>query len=395
MIIFSKALADQATVWEALRASEKGQSPAPDMLRFSAQAKPVVMWNLTRRCNLACQHCYMDARGEADGELGLEEGVRLVDELADLKIPILILTGGEPLMSRNFYPLAFHARDVGLATVISTNGTLITPEVARLLAEARIRYVGVSLDSAAPKKHDLFRGAAGAHDRALQGLRNARDAGLKTGLRVTLTRDNWQDIPDLLELALAEEIPRFCLYHLVPTGRGAAIAERDVTPEQRRNVIRFLAEAAVELKNRKIEILTTDSPMDGAYLLELLKDDPRREEVRRLLTNAGGCSTGVKVANINHRGDVHPCHFMPQVVVGNVRERSFRDIWIDHPSEELLALRKMRSCLKGKCGKCDYLDLCGGCRQKAYYYCKDLMGEDPTCIIESENGSSKCDITRT
>jgi radical SAM protein with 4Fe4S-binding SPASM domain len=395
MIIFSKALADQATVWEALRASEKGQSPAPDMLRFSAQAKPVVMWNLTRRCNLACQHCYMDARGEADGELGLEEGVRLVDELADLKIPILILTGGEPLMSRNFYPLAFHARDVGLATVISTNGTLITPEVARLLAEARIRYVGVSLDSAAPKKHDLFRGAAGAHDRALQGLRNARDAGLKTGLRVTLTRDNWQDIPDLLELALAEEIPRFCLYHLVPTGRGAAIAERDVTPEQRRSVIRFLAEAAVELKNRKIEILTTDSPMDGAYLLELLKDDPRREEVRRLLTNAGGCSTGVKVANINHRGDVHPCHFMPQVVVGNVRERSFRDIWIDHPSEELLTLRKMRSCLKGKCGKCDYLDLCGGCRQKAYYYCKDLMGEDPTCIIESENGSSKCDITRT
>lgn len=392
MIIFSKALADQATVWEALRASEKGQSPAPDMLRFSAQAKPVVMWNLTRRCNLACQHCYMDARSEADGELSLEEGVRLVDELADLKIPILILTGGEPLMSRNFYPLAFHARDVGLATVISTNGTLITPEVAKLLAEARIRYVGVSLDSAASKRHDAFRGVTGAHDRALQGLRNARDAGLKTGLRVTLTRDNWQDVPDLLDLALEEEIPRFCLYHLVPTGRGAAIAERDVTPEQRRSVIRFLAEAAVELKDKKIEILTTDSPMDGAYLLELLKDDPRQEEVRRLLTNAGGCSTGVKVANINHKGDVHPCHFMPQVVVGSVRERSFRDIWIDNPSEELLALRGMRSCLKGKCGKCDYLELCGGCRQKAYYYCGDLMGEDPTCIIESQKGLSKCDV---
>jgi len=382
MIIFSKALADQATVWEALRGTEACQSLPPDLIRFSAQTKPVVMWNLTRHCNLACQHCYMDARGKAEDEMSLEEGLRLEDELADLRIPILILTGGEPLLCKNFYPLAFHAREIGLRTVVSTNGTLITPEVARLLAEARIRYVGVSLDAAAPHRHDAFRGVAGAHDRALQGLRNARDAGLKTGLRITLTRDNWQDVPALLNLALEEDIPRFCLYHLVPTGRGAGMADRDVTPEQRRSVIRLLAEAAVELKDKNIEILTTDSPMDGAYLLELLKDDPRQEQARRLLASAGGCSTGVKVANINHRGDVHPCHFMPHIVVGNVRERSFRDIWIDHPSQELLALRDMKSGLKGKCGKCDYLELCGGCRQKAYYYHGDLQGEDPTCIIE-------------
>jgi radical SAM protein with 4Fe4S-binding SPASM domain len=168
----------------------------------------------------------------------------------------------------------------------------------------------------------------------------------------------------------------------VPTGRGAGIADRDVTPEQRRSVIRLLAEAAVELKGKDIEILTTDSPMDGAYLLELLKDDPRREYVRQLMKNAGGCSTGTKVANINHRGDVHPCHFMPQVVVGNVRERSFKDIWIDNPSPELLTLRGMRTNLKGACGECEYLELCGGCRQKAYYFKGDLMDEDPTCIIE-------------
>ncbi len=385
MIIFSKALADQATVWEALRASETCQNLPPDLIRFSAQAKPVVMWNLTRRCNLACQHCYMDAEKGASEELSLEEGIRLVDDLAALQIPILIFTGGEPLLSRNFFAYAFHAREIGLRTVISTNGTLITPEVARLMAEARIRYVGVSIDSVTPERHDAFRGVAGAWDKALQGLRNARDAGLKTGLRITLTRDNWQDVPALLDLALEEEIPRFCLYHLVPTGRGAGISERDVTPEQRRSVIRLLAEAAVELKDRNIEILTTDSPMDGAYLLELLKGDPRREQVRKLLTNAGGCSTGVKVANINHKGDVHPCHFMPHVVVGNVRERSFRDIWIDHPSPELLALREIKSSLKGACGKCEYLDLCGGCRQKAYYYHGDLLGEDPTCILEQKS----------
>jgi len=386
MIIFSKALADQATVWKALREAEGCSNLPADLLRFSAQTRPVVMWNLTSHCNLACQHCYMDASREANAEMSLEEGVRLVDELAALKVPILIFTGGEPLMSKNFYALALHAREVGLRTVISTNGTLITPEVARLLAEAEIRYVGVSLDSVSPERHDAFRGVAGAFARALQGLKNARDAGLKTGLRITLTRDNWQDVPALLSLALEQGIPRFCLYHLVPTGRGAGIADRDVTPEQRRSVIRLLAEAAEGLKGKDIEILTTDSPMDGAYLLEILKerDDPRQENVRRLLSNAGGCSTGVKVANINHRGDVHPCHFMPQVVVGNVRERSFRDIWIDHPSPELLALRDIKSSLTGACGRCDYLDLCGGCRQKAFFYNGDLKAEDPTCIVERQ-----------
>ncbi len=386
MIIFSKALADQATVWETLRAAETCERLPADLIRFSGMSKPVVMWNLTRACNLACQHCYMDAKAAGSEEMSLEEGVRLVDELNELKIPILILTGGEPLLARNFYPLVFHAREVGLRTVISTNGTLITPEVAQLLAEAQIRYVGVSLDSVSPERHDAFRGVAGAHARALQGLKNARDAGLKTGLRITLTRDNWQDVPELLDLALQEEIPRFCLYHLVPTGRGAALTDRDVTPEQRRCVIRFLAEAAMELKGEKIEILTTDSPMDGAYLLELLKGDPRREQAKKLLTNAGGCSTGIKVANINHKGDVHPCHFMPHIVVGNVRERSFRDIWIDHPSQELQELRGIKTHLEGACGKCDYLEMCGGCRQKAYYHQGDLRGEDPTCILKGQMG---------
>lgn len=382
MIIFSKALANKATVWETLRTSETCENLPPDLVRFSGQARPVVMWNLTRQCNLSCDHCYLDAKAEVQDEINLEEGIRLIDDLAELKVPVLIFTGGEPLLSKNFYAFASYAREVGLATALSTNGTLITPQVARLLVEAKIRYVGVSLDSARPEAHDKFRGVAGAYNRALQGLKNARDAGLKTGLRVTLTRDNWFEIPSLLELALKEGIPRFCLYHLVPTGRGSGIADRDVTPEQRRSVIRLLAEAAVELKDKEIEILTTDSPMDGAYLLEMLRDDPRREHVRKLLTNAGGCSTGSKVANVNHRGDVHPCHFMPQVIVGNIRERSFRDIWIDNSVPELKALREMRSNLKGDCKECEYLDLCGGCRQKAFHYLGDILGEDPTCILK-------------
>lgn len=384
MIIFSKVLADHGTVWDAIRAAEEvGEPISADMIRFSGEKKPVVMWNITRHCNLNCDHCYIDATASAAEELTLEEGIRLIDDLADLKIPILILTGGEPLLSRNFYAYAFHAKEVGLRTVISTNGTLITPEVAGLLAEAQIRYVGVSLDSCRREVHDSFRGVEGAHERALAGLVNAREAGLKTGLRVTLTRDNWHEVPALLELALEMEIPRFCLYHLVPVGRGAGISDRDVTAEERRSVIRFLAEAAVELKDREIEILSTDSPMDGAYLLEMLKDDPqRRERARKLLKSSGGCTAGVKVANINHRGDVHPCHFMPEVVVGNVRERSFRDIWIDGPTPQLLELRDIRSHLLGACADCEYLDVCGGCRQKARYYCGDVLGEDPTCVVK-------------
>jgi radical SAM protein with 4Fe4S-binding SPASM domain len=388
VIVFSKALADQATVWKTLHASGGCENLPPELLRFSAENRPVVMWNLTKQCNLACAHCYLDARAKESEELTLEEGIGVIDQLAELKIPMLIFTGGEPLLSRSFFAYAFHAQKRGLRAVISTNGTLITPEVAGLLAEAGIGYVGVSLDSAVPERHDKFRGISGAHQRALQGLRCARDAGLKTGLRVTLTRENWHEIPALLNLALEERIPRFCLYHLVPTGRGAGIASRDVTPEERRAVVQLLAEAAVELKENDFEILTTDSPMDGAYLLEILKGDPRREQVWQLMRNAGGCSAGIKVANINYRGDVFPCHFMPHIVLGNLRMSSFREIWIDKPSPELRALRKIRSSLKGACGECQYLEVCGGCRQKALFYSGDLQGEDPSCIVEERWSSA-------
>lgn len=142
-------------------------------------------------------------------------------------------------------------------------------------------------------------------------------------------------------------------------------------------------EAAVELREKEIEILTTDSPIDGAFIVEMLRGDPERmEHVKRLLINAGGCSAGSKVANISPAGDVHPCQFMPQIVVGNVRERSFRDIWIDNPSQELLLIRNSRRYLKGRCSRCEHLELCGGCRQKAYYHRGDLFEEDPTCMLE-------------
>lgn len=387
MIIFSKVLADRGTVWDALRAKEMAAARAPDdLIRFSSEVKPVVMWNITRECNLACKHCYMDARGPHPEEWTLEEGIRFIDEMAGIEIPMLIVTGGEPLASKNFFPYAFHAKSRGVRVVISTNGTLITPEAASLLKEADIRYVGVSLDAASSELHDRFRGVRGCFDRALQGLRNARDAGLKTGVRITINKTNWQEVPALIDLCVRENIPRFCLYHLVPSGRGENIADWDITKEQRIKVLKVLYDKALELRDKEIEILTTDSPMDGVYILERLKrDDPGRiPQVRELLKISGGCSIGNKVANVDYLGNVNPCHFTPQKRIGNVRKKPFSEIW-NTPNKLLMDLRNQKALLKGKCGICDYKDVCGGCRQKANHAYGDFLQEDPTCIYDPYN----------
>ena len=388
MIIFSMVLADRGTVWDAIRAREVACAEAPDdLIRFSSEVKPVVMWNITRECNLSCKHCYMDARSPHPDEWTLEEGIRFIDEMARLEMPMLIITGGEPLMSKNLFPFAFHAKEKGVRMVISTNGTLITPEVAVLLAEADIRYVGVSVDAATAEMHDAFRGVTGAFDRAMEGIQNAQDAGLKTGLRITIQKENWQEVPKLLDLCVEKGIPRFCLYHLVPTGRGKHIMEElDVTKEERTQVLKYLYDSAIELRDKEIEILTTDSPMDGVYILERLKrEDPERfDQVRELLKISGGCSIGNKVANVDYLGNVNPCHFTPQMSVGNVKERSFDEIWNGNPGEQLLEIRARRKTLDGTCGRCEYMDVCGGCRQKAYFYEGNFYGGDPTCIYDPD-----------
>ena len=390
MIIFSKVLADRATVWEAIRAKEMAAKDAPDdLIRFSSEIKPVVMWNITRACNLRCKHCYLDAKDAHPDELTLEEGKAFIDDLADMGIPMLIITGGEPLMSKNFFSYAFYAKEKGVRVVISTNGTVISKDMAKKLKEADILYVGVSVDAASSDVHDEFRGLPGSWDKAIQGVKNAMDAGLKTGLRITVNKLNWQEVPALLDLAVDLGVPRFCLYHLVPTGRGEDIADWDITKEQRLEVLEHLYDKALELRDKEIEILTTDSPMDGVYILERLKkDDPERfDDVRELLKISGGCSIGNKVANVDYLGNVSPCHFAPQKKVGNIREKSFMEIWNEHPCELLVQLRDKNELLKGKCGICEYKDVCGGCRQKAYHFKGDFLEEDPTCIYDPESGS--------
>ncbi len=390
MIIFSKVLGDNATVYDALRAGERPEGDLPDgMLRFSRTGKPVVVWNVTKRCNLRCEHCYLDAAEPEADELSLADFGRTMEDLAKCGVPLVIFSGGEPLLRRDFLDILGLAKDAGLRSVISTNGTLITGDMAERLAARGVRYVGVSLDAAHPEVHDRFRGVDGCWRKALDGVRKARDAGIRTGFRITVTRDNYRELPDLLELALRERVERFCVYHLVPTGRGAGIMAKDLDRSQREWVLSFLYEKAIELRDRNIEILTTDSPMDGVYILERLKrEQPERyEAARRMLALGSGCTIGSKVANISHRGDVTPCHFAPEIVLGNVRRNTFSEIWNAPGSPLVQGLRAMPAGLTGKCGRCDYNDLCRGCRKRALFGSGDWMGEDPACTYDPPPGA--------
>ncbi len=385
MIIFSKVLGNKGTVYDALRAGAAcGRDVPDDMIRFSKEQRPVVVWNITRRCNLRCEHCYLDASDTADDEMSLEDFGEVVNDLVKCEVPLIIFSGGEPLVRKDFFEILKLVKDAGLKSVISTNGTLITPENAERLAELGVRYVGVSLDAACPEIHDRFRGVKGSWEKAVEGVRNAKTAGIRTGLRITVTKDNYRELPALLDLALREGVERFCVYHLIPTGRGASMIAKDLDKNEREWVLSFLYEKSIELRDKEIEILTTDSPMDGVYILERLRrENPEAyADARKLLAIGSGCTIGTKIANIDYRGDVMPCHFAPEIVVGNVREKTFAQLWIKEPCNELTELREISSRLKGKCGRCDYLDVCRGCRKRALFHTGDWKGEDPSCLYD-------------
>ncbi len=388
MIGLTKLLCGRATVSEALSYDRHGRADRegrPDLIQF-AQVGPVVVWNVTARCNLRCAHCYA-AEATGGDELTTDEGRSLIDDLAGLGVPVLLLSGGEPLMREDVFELIAYARERGLRPSLSTNGTLVDTETAGRLAEVGAAYVGVSLDGL-EETHDRFRGEPGAFKRALAGLRAARDAGLKTGIRFTVTRDNVNDLPGLLRLTEEERIPRFCMYHLVYAGRGKGLRDRDLSAPERRELVEGLISRALDWCERgvEVEILTTDNHADGVLVLHYVEEHQpeRAEEVRQLLRMAGGCSAGRKFVQIDPRGDVHPCQFWPEATLGNVRERSFSEIWRDESCEMTARLRQMPEPLTGqRCGRCIYREYCGGCRVRALAL-GDVWGDDPSCPLTEE-----------
>lgn len=387
MIGCTKLLCGTATVSEALRHQEtQGEIPA-HLLQFSAVNRPLVVWNTTNRCNLRCKHCYIQAEDvDYHNELTTEEAKAFIADLGRMKAPVLLFSGGEPLMRKDLMELAQFAREQGLRPVLSTNGTLIDDEKAKALKEAGFAYVGVSLDGA-PATHDAFRAKEGAFQAAMDGIHACQRQGLKTGVRFTLTKDNEQDLPEIFDILVWEKIPRFCMYHLVYAGRGASMIQQDVKPKRMREIMEYVAQKTVELHEQgvEIEILTTDNHADGIYLYHQIKEKQpeRAEEVLKLLKMHGGCSAGVKFGNVDPQGNVHPCQFWQDYTIGNVREKPFSELW-NSEDELLVKLREKEKHVRGACGDCKYNDLCGGCRIRARAAYGNMWAEDPACYLKPE-----------
>jgi Fe-coproporphyrin III synthase len=388
MIGCTKLLCGTATVSEAIKYERDSAKLPPHMLQFSSDARPLVVWNTTNRCNLKCRHCYLDADEEAFAdELTTGEAKRFIEDLAQMKVPVLLFSGGEPLVRPDLFELGAYAKDLGVRPVLSTNGTLITPEMAQKLKAAGFQYVGVSIDGVA-ETHDSFRGIKGCFAQTLQGIKNAQAVGLKTGVRFTVNRLNYRDLAEVLEIAAQEGIPRFCMYHLVYAGRGKDMANLDVNHEESRQIIEMLIEKTLDFHRRGIdmEILTTDNHADGIYILQYLqKHQPERgAEIQELLKMHGGCSAGQKMGNVNHIGNVHACQFWAHRPLGNVRERKFSEIWTDQHDAFMCDLRQKADRVEGKCGKCTYREFCGGCRIRAEVVHGNVWGEDPACYLTDE-----------
>jgi 12,18-didecarboxysiroheme deacetylase len=389
MIGISKLYCGTVEPSDVLRYGAKSKELPSHLLQFSSDKKPVVVWNCTRRCNLRCRHCYSrSADRPYKAELTTDEGFALLEDLARFGVPVVLFSGGEPLTRPDLPDLAGRAVKLGLRAVISTNGTLMDEAKAVQLKEVGLSYVGISLDGTR-RTHDLFRGVEGAYDRALQGLRNCLKAGVKVGLRFTITRSNAADVPALFDLVREEHVPRICFYHLVYAGRGAALMAEDLDHAAARRVVDTIIDRAAELHRRGVpaEVLTVDNHADGVHLcLRMLREgNPRAETVRELLRMNGGNSSGAGIGCVSWDGAVHLDQFWRHVTLGNVRERKFSEIWTDLSNPLLAKLRDRRSHVTGRCARCRHLDLCAGnFRVRAEAATGDLWAADPACYLTDE-----------
>lgn len=392
----TQCLHGRGTVSSVMKHRERPGIPVPGrVLAFTEMRRPVVFWNVTDRCNLSCRHCYgQSGPGDPDGaELTTAEALGVIDDLAATGVPLVLFTGGEPLMRPDLFHLAKHARSLGIMTALSTNGTLITPEAASRIRESGIGYAGISLDGSTPATHDAFRGTPGSFERATAAFSHCRDAGIRCGVRVTLTRENHQELGDLVDLARDLGASRFCLYWLVPSGRGRGAYDKlQLGPSEVTAALDLLYEKASETGPDEMEFLTVDAPQDCVHLLSSMERDgsPDLPDARDLVVSQkGGCSAGDRVADIDPRGNVYPCQFArsPSFRIGNVRERPFSELWNDETNPVLRLFRQAAGAIGGACGDCTHYDLCGGgCRVRAHVLTGDFLAQDPFCYV-SQNTS--------
>ncbi len=367
---------------------DSGKLPS-HLLQFSRDKKPVVVWNTTRRCNLRCVHCYSSSQNvKYSDELTTEQGKGLIDDLASFGAPVLLLSGGEPLLREDLPELLKHAVGRGMRAAISTNGTMITRETARIFGKIGLSYVGVSLDGM-QKIHDQFRGADGAFEKAMQGIRNCIDEGIKVGIRFTITGKNQGEVPEIFDLIEREGIPRVCFYHLVYSGRGSKLVDEDLSHGETRKMVDLIMDRTRDLfdKGMKPEVLTVDNHADGPYLyLRLMKEDPDRAgEVMRLLEMNEGNNSGRGIGCVSWDGEVHADQFWRNHSFGNVLTRPFSEIWQDESNELMARLKEKKAHVTGRCARCRWLDVCGGnFRARAESVTGDIWAPDPACYLTDE-----------
>jgi len=283
MIGISKLYCGTVEASDPLRYERRSERLPSHLLQFSEDKKPVVVWNVGQRCNLKCMHCYSQSQNKKySGELSTEEGEALIVDLARFGSPVILFSGGEPLLRKDLLNLVHLATDRGMRAVISTNGTLINKKMAKELKRIGLSYVGVSLDGM-EQTNDRFRGVEGAFAAALRGIRNCQEAGIKVGLRFTINRMNSLDIPGIFNLLEQENIPRVCFYHLVYAGRGTSLMKEDLDHSETRRVVDMIIDRTKDLheRNKAVEVLTVDNHADGPYLyLRMLRErSPRAAEV--------------------------------------------------------------------------------------------------------------------
>ncbi len=389
MIGISKLYCGTVEASDPIRYGRRSRALPAHLLQFSEDKKPVIVWNITSRCNLKCIHCYASAGGGQTKELTTEQGLGLISQLKDYGVPVILFSGGEPFMRQDLVQLVRSAANSGIRAVISSNGTLITRDMANRLADVGLSYIGVSLDGM-EGVNDKFRGVQGAFKKAMKGMQNAMASGIKVGLRFTMNKRNYTEIPAIFDLMEAEGIQRICFYHLVYTGRARDLMAEDLTHEETRKTLDLIMERTREMIEKKgidVEVLTVDNHADGPYLyLRMLEEGNKRApDVLDLLKMNGGNSSGLGIGCINWDGDVYPDQFWRNHKLGNILEKEFSEIWEDRSNEFLMKLKNKKLHIKGKCQRCKWLDVCAGnFRARAEAATGDPWGEDPACYLTEE-----------
>lgn len=389
MIGISKLYCGTVEPSDALRYGRMSSKLPSHLLQFSSDKRPVVVWNITRRCNLKCVHCYAHAKNiPFDNELSTTEGKFLIDDLAEFGVPVILFSGGEPLVRKDLPELADYAVKKGMRAVISTNGTLITPQTARTLKDIGLSYVGISLDGM-EEINDRFRGVKGAFRSALEGIENCKKAGIKVGLRFTINKSNDGQISEIFKLLEEMDIPRACFYHLVYAGRGSDLVKEDLSHEESRKAVDLILDLTKQLhdKGDLKEILTVDNHADGPYLyLRLLRENPERaRKVLELLKMNQGNSSGIGIGCVSWDGEVYADQFWRHYSFGNVRNRPFSEIWADTSDPLMKKLKQKKKYAKGKCKTCRWLDICAGnFRVRSEAVTGDVWAPDPACYLTDE-----------